>query len=101
MKTLGPLELLKVPGVLVVLQKARTAPTEGSDGSTVNHFGFLVKSYADTKAKLTAANIAFAMDNEKSHQIIAIFPEKVRVEFTEDTSLTVPARFSSLPPLCR
>jgi catechol 2,3-dioxygenase-like lactoylglutathione lyase family enzyme len=92
-KTLGPLELLKVPGILVVLQKARTAPTDGSDGSTVNHFGFLVKSYSDTKAKLTAANIPFAMDNEKTKQIIAIFPEKVRVEFTEDTSLKVPATF--------
>src|SRR5436305_13924554 len=46
-KTLGPLELLRVPGVLIVLQKARTAPTEGSEGSTVNHFGFLVKSYTE------------------------------------------------------
>src|SRR5271169_1678303 len=92
-KTLGPLELVKVPGVLVVLQKARTAPTEGSEGSTVNHFGFLVKSYADTKAKLAAANITFAMDNDKTKQIIANFPEKVRVEFTEDSSLKVPATF--------
>ena len=92
-KTLAPLELLRIPGVLVVLQKARTAPTDGSDGSTVNHFGFLVKSYAETKAKLSAANITFAMDNDKTHQIIANFPEKVRVEFTEDTSLTVPAKF--------
>src|SRR5271166_5886447 len=65
-KTLAPLELLKVPGILIVLQKARTAPTDGSAGSTVNHFGFLVKSYADTKAKLTAANISFAMDNDKT-----------------------------------
>jgi catechol 2,3-dioxygenase-like lactoylglutathione lyase family enzyme len=92
-KTLGPLELVKVPGLLVVLQKARTAPTDGSDGSTVNHFGFLVKSYADTKAKLLADNITFTMDNEKTKQIIANFPEKVRVEFTEDASLKVPAIF--------
>jgi catechol 2,3-dioxygenase-like lactoylglutathione lyase family enzyme len=92
-KTLGPLELVKVPGILVVLQKARTAPTEGSDGSTVNHFGFLVKSYADTKAKLAADNITFSMDNEKNKQLIANFPEKIRVEFTEDSSLKVPAIF--------
>ena len=52
-----------------------------------------MKSYADTKAKLTAANIAFAMDNDKNKQIIAIFPEQVRVEFTEDSSLKVPAIF--------
>jgi len=79
--------------MIVVLQKARTAPTDGSDGSTVNHFGFLVKSYAETKAKLTAANITFAMDNDKTKQIIANFPEKVRVEFTEDASLKTPAAF--------
>lgn len=92
-KTLAPLELIKIPGLLVVLQKARTAPTDGSDGSTVNHFGFLVKSYADIKAKLTAANIPLAMDNAQTKQIIAIFPEKIRVEFTEDATLTVPAKF--------
>ena len=40
----GALEMLKFPGVFVVVQKARTPPTEGSDGSTVNHFGFLVKA---------------------------------------------------------
>ncbi len=55
----GALEMLKFPGVFIVLQKARTAPAEGSDGSTVNHFGFLVKSYAETKAKLTAAGGTF------------------------------------------
>ena len=70
-----------------MLQKARTAPTDGSDGSTVNHFGFLVKSYADIKAKLTAANIPLAMDNAQTKQIIATFPEKVRVEFHEKTQL--------------
>ncbi|HYK18715.1 MAG TPA: hypothetical protein VEV37_11870, partial [Bryobacteraceae bacterium] len=46
----GSLEMLKLPGIFIVLGKARTAPAGGSDGSTVNHFGFLMKSYADTKA---------------------------------------------------
>jgi catechol 2,3-dioxygenase-like lactoylglutathione lyase family enzyme len=93
LKSLPPLELVKFPGILVVLQKARTAPTEGSDGSTVNHFGFLVKSYADIKAKLSAEHLEFSMDNEKNKQLIAVFPEKVRVEFTEDSKLTVPIAF--------
>jgi catechol 2,3-dioxygenase-like lactoylglutathione lyase family enzyme len=92
-KTLGFLQLVKVPGIVIVLSKARTAPTEGSEGSTVNHFGFLVKSIADTKAKLVAANIPLAMDNDKNKQIIAVFPEKIRVEFTEDASLKGPSAF--------
>lgn len=90
----GSLELLKLPGIFIVIGKARTAPTGGSDGSTVNHFGFLVKSYADMKAKLAAANVTtFPMDRPQDKQMIAEFPEGVRVEFTEDANLDVPLKF--------
>jgi catechol 2,3-dioxygenase-like lactoylglutathione lyase family enzyme len=89
----GSLEMLKFPGVFVIVQKARTPVTEGSDGSAVNHFGFLVKSYADIKAKLAAANLTFSMDNANTKQVIAVFPDKVRVEFTEDASLKTPIAF--------
>ena len=93
LKPLPPLDLVKFPGILVVLQKARTAPTDGSDGSTVNHFGFLVKSYADIKAKLASEHLPFTMDNEKTKQVIAVFPEKISVEFTEDPNLKTPIAF--------
>jgi len=89
----GSLEMLKLPGVFVIVQKARTPVTDGSDGSTVNHFGFLVKSYADTKSKLTAAGVTFATDNDKGKQLMAEFPDKVRVELTEDANLKVPIQF--------
>ena len=86
----GTLELLKLPGIFVIVGKAQTAPTEGSEGSMVNHFGFLVKSYAETKAKLSAAGLDFATDNAATHQLMVNFPDKVKVEFTEDASLKVP-----------
>lgn len=86
----GSLELLRVPGIFLVVGKARTAPTEGSDGSTVNHIGFLVKSYADMKAKATAHDLKFIQDNATTKQIIVEFPEKIRVEFTEDAKLATP-----------
>jgi catechol 2,3-dioxygenase-like lactoylglutathione lyase family enzyme len=89
----GVLEMLKLPGAFVVIQKARTAPTEGSDGSTVNHFGFLVKDSAGIKAKLSAAGVTFPVDRPEQKQFIAEFPEKVRVEFTEDPTLKVPIAF--------
>ena len=90
----GSLEMLKLPGVFIVIGKARTAPGDGSDGSTVNHFGFLVKSYSDTKAKLSAAGVTtFPIDRPEQKQFIAEFPEKVRVEFTQDSSLQVPVAF--------
>src|ERR1700756_3538032 len=53
----GTLELLRLPGIYIITGKARTDPSGGSDGSTVNHVGFLVKSYADMKAKLAAAKL--------------------------------------------
>jgi catechol 2,3-dioxygenase-like lactoylglutathione lyase family enzyme len=89
----GTLEMLKLPGVFLMVAKGRTPPTEGSDGSTVNHFGFLVKSYADTKAKLTAAGVGLATDNPANKQLIANFPDKIRVEFTEDAAIPGTIKF--------
>src|SRR6266849_5572876 len=89
----GSLETLKLPGVFMIVGKARTPPAEGSEGSTVNHIGFLVKSYAEIKAKLTALNLTFAMDNVNSKQLIVRFPDKVNVEFTEDAALKTPVAF--------
>ena len=87
----GPLSMVKFPGIFIIVAKANA--TEGSNGSTVNHIGFLVKSYADLKAKLAAAHIESVLDNEKNKQIIANFPDNVRVEFFEDASLSVPITF--------
>jgi len=89
----GTLEMLKLPGAFVIVTKARTAPTGGSDGSTVNHFGFLVKSYAEAKAKLTAAGITNFPLDRPGKQFIAEFPEGVRVEFVEDPALKTPMAF--------
>jgi catechol 2,3-dioxygenase-like lactoylglutathione lyase family enzyme len=86
----GTLELLRLPGIYVITGKARTAPTEGTEGSTVNHFGFLVKSYADMKAKIAAAKLDVATDNAATKQLMVNFPEKVKVEFTEDATLATP-----------
>jgi catechol 2,3-dioxygenase-like lactoylglutathione lyase family enzyme len=86
----GTLEMLKLPGIFIVVGRSRTPPTDGSDGSTVNHVGFLVKSYADMKAKLTAAKLELATDNATTKQLMVNFPEKVKVEFTEDATLKVP-----------
>src|SRR5690242_15664215 len=48
----GTLEMFKLPGVYIIAGKAR-GPVAGSEGSTVNHFGFLVPSYQEIKTKLT------------------------------------------------
>jgi catechol 2,3-dioxygenase-like lactoylglutathione lyase family enzyme len=86
----GTLEMWKLPGIFLIVGKARTPPAEGTDGSTVNHFGVLVPSYPAIKAKMTELGLEFAMDNAANRQIIVKFPDKVAVEFSEDTTLKVP-----------
>jgi catechol 2,3-dioxygenase-like lactoylglutathione lyase family enzyme len=86
----GSLELLKLPGIFVVVGKARTPPAEGSEGSTVNHIGFLIQSYAELKAKLVAAKVEIVTDNPNNKQLMVNFPDKVKLEFTEDAALKVP-----------
>jgi catechol 2,3-dioxygenase-like lactoylglutathione lyase family enzyme len=83
----GTLELLRLPGIYVIAGKARTPPAEGTDGSTVNHIGFLVKNLPAVEAKLAAAKISYATVNGNAKQIMAQFPEKITVELTEDAAL--------------
>ena len=52
---MGPLELLKCPGVFAILTKGE--PAGGPEGSTVNHFGFIVPSVDEVKARLTAVGL--------------------------------------------
>lgn len=83
----GTLELLRLPGIYIIVGKARTAPAEGSEGSTVNHIGFAVKDLAAVKGKLDALHIESTAVNGNAKQIMAKFPEKVTVELTEDAAL--------------
>jgi len=86
----GFLNLVKLPGIFIIVSKA--AATEGSNGSTANHIGFLVKDYAALETKLAAANIPAVFDNKKN-QMIVTFPDQIRVEFMEDTSISAPVVF--------
>ena len=82
----GSLELLKLPGVFLILGRAE--PAEGSEGSTLDHFAFRAKDLAAVKAKLSAANVPIVRDDPA--EIVAIFPDKVKVEFYAAPTLTVP-----------
>ena len=83
----GTLEMWKLPGVFVIAGKAKAAPAGGTVGSTVNHFGFLVKSFGEMRLRLVAAGLTFASDNPTTKQLMVDFPEGVRVEFTEDATI--------------
>jgi catechol-2,3-dioxygenase len=84
----GTLELLKFPGVFVIL--TRGEPTDGSEGSTVNHFGFMVKNVDEVRAKLVAAGLPTVQELTNPKRWVTMFPDKVKVEFAEEPTLKVP-----------
>ncbi len=83
--TSGSLELLKLPGIFLVLGQAER--TEGSMGSTLDHFAFRVKDLPAVSAKLKTAGIPLSRDD--SLEVIAEFPDKVKVEFYAAPALAV------------
>jgi catechol 2,3-dioxygenase-like lactoylglutathione lyase family enzyme len=82
----GSLELLKLPGIFLILGRAE--PAEGSIGSTLDHFAFRVKDLAGTSAKLKAAGVTLTRDD--AMEIVAEFPDKVKVEFYAAPTLSIP-----------
>ena len=82
----GPLEMLKVPGIFLIFTKADTA--EGSEGSSVDHAAFRARDLPATKAKLMAAGVPIVRDTPA--EIVAMFPDKVKIEFYAAPMLAVP-----------
>jgi catechol 2,3-dioxygenase-like lactoylglutathione lyase family enzyme len=87
---LGNVDAIELPGAFLILKKAQ--PSAGSDGSSLNHFGVLVRDIEGTLRKLTAANIEKVGDlmSRTPRQFTVSMPDGVRVEFTEDTELATP-----------
>jgi catechol 2,3-dioxygenase-like lactoylglutathione lyase family enzyme len=74
------LDLLKLAGIFIVVSKANTPPTGGTNGSVINHIGIGVKDYADIKAKAAAAGLMWRDLGSNNDQAFATFPEGVTVE---------------------
>jgi catechol 2,3-dioxygenase-like lactoylglutathione lyase family enzyme len=87
-KKSGPLDWAVFPGVFLAFRKGE--PAGGTDGSVVHHIGFLVKDIDATKAKLVAAGVTIERDMPQTRQFFAMFPDNVRIEFTEDKTIDVP-----------
>lgn len=84
----GPVEFYQFPGVVVALRKGE--PNAGTDGSVVDHLGFKVKDLDMAKAKLTAAGGQVVREMPDTRQMFIMFPDGVKVEFTEDKALEQP-----------
>ncbi len=82
----GPLELVKIPGIVILINKTQPGAVPGEP--VADHFALVVKDLAAIKQKLAAANIQ--MPDGKA---IAAFPDGYRVELIEDKTLGVPVAF--------
>src|SRR6202045_667757 len=92
--TSGPLTMVKLPGIFFIMTKAQGAgPSGGSKGSTADHMGFSVKSFAALKAKAVAAGLN-VQEVTPNVQAFVTFPNDVIVEIQEDTSLPTETAFS-------
>ncbi|MEO8100248.1 MAG: VOC family protein [Acidobacteriota bacterium] len=96
----GPLNMVKLPGVFFIVgglgggaKGGEPTPRLGTKGSSVDHVGFSVKSYADTTAKAKAANLP-VQELTAGVQGFITFPGDIIVEIQEDTALTTPSAFS-------
>ena len=82
--------LVKFPGVLIAF--AKRTPSGGSEGSIVDHVGFVARNGLELLKKLEAANVKVTVDT-KSHGGYFYSPEGVKVEVTEQPSLSTAIAF--------
>src|ERR1700722_5444435 len=83
----GPLKLIEFPGMYVMLRKGE--PSGGSVGSTVNHFGFQVKSLKEWLPKWQAAGLK-KEPITRDTEVFLVTPDDVRLEILEEPSLAAP-----------
>lgn len=85
---LGPMEMLKFPGVLVILREGE--PGGGTEGSAVNHLGFAVRDIKATEERWKSAGGELYERRPQPNQLFLHLPGDLKVELTEDPALTVP-----------
>lgn len=84
---LAKIEVMKIPGVLVFLDKAE--PTGGTEESTVQHVGFKVQDLKGYAQRIRAAGFKVD-DNVNGTQVMVMGPDGVKIELTEDTAIAAP-----------
>ena len=84
----GPLSLIEFPGVFIMLRQGD--PSGPPAGSTIDHFGFVVKDLAAARARWKAGNVTFEEGAENPNQGYVLAPDGIRVEVFGDPSLPGP-----------
>jgi catechol 2,3-dioxygenase-like lactoylglutathione lyase family enzyme len=91
MMSAGPLNMVKFPGIFVIITMA--APTGGTTGSVVDHVGFEVKDYQALKTKAEAALPGKWQELTAGVQAFLTMPDDVKLEIMENKNLATPIAF--------
>ena len=86
--SLGAARLVKLPGIYLVLHQGE--PVAGSDGSTVDHEGFLVPDHEAVRATLLARGYPITLENAANRQVTFEFPGGAKFEFSGVDGLEAP-----------
>src|SRR5712672_4147048 len=90
---IGTNEYVMFPGVFVHLNLGGVPGTGGSQGSVVNHVGFIVNNVQEQVAKWKAAGIAVLPGgNNRLDQAYVETPDGLRMEILEDKTQSMPIR---------
>ena len=91
----GDFEIVRFPGVIVNLNlRAGNPPSAGgTDGSVVNHVGFIVQNVQEAVAKWKAAGVPVQPgNNNRLDQAWVTTADGLRIEILEDKAQTIPIR---------
>jgi catechol 2,3-dioxygenase-like lactoylglutathione lyase family enzyme len=92
----SPLQYVKFPGVFVVLNLPAGAPPSSgpTEGTVINHVGFLVPNVQDAAAKWKAAGVpVLPGNNGRIDQAYVVTADGLRVEILEDKNQQAPIVF--------
>ena len=91
----GDFSVVRFPGVVVMLHlRPGAAPSlGGTDGTVVNHVGFVVQNVQESVAKWKAAGVPVQPgSNNRMDQAFVTTPDGLKVEILEDKEQSVPIR---------
>jgi catechol 2,3-dioxygenase-like lactoylglutathione lyase family enzyme len=90
---IGGNPFMMFPGVYINLNLGQEKGEGGTQGSVVNHVGFIVNNVQEQVAKWKAAGVAVLPGtNNRPDQAFVETPDGVRIEILEDKTQTVPVK---------
>ena len=94
--------LIMFPGLYINLVLGTEKGDGGTEGSVVNHVGFIVNNVQERVAQWKAAGVAVLPgNNNRLDQAFVVTPDGVRIEILEDKTQSVPSAMNMSTCRCR